>query len=296
MPVWNMSFEGRADHHGNIKTNPLLTEQAAKVIADTFKNRWRTIMSVDDLIADVIAKCEDLDIIDNTYFFFTSDHGFQLGQFNMLMDKRQVYDWNTRIPLVVRGPNIAAGSTLHAPATQVDLAPTFLDIAGILKPSDMDGHSLLPLLAVDDKVNVPWRDSVFIEYYFNGANIKCVENCSHVHGNYPKEDAECGDLPNNADCYICQDDCYPTEDPDNNFIALRHVDPSTEFGNTLYAEFASGDHIDLNFKNLSFNEYYNIETDKWQTTNLYKTAQPKTIQALHNKLHAWYNCAGDACP
>ena len=76
---WNASFESRADHHGNIATEPLITEEAAKVITGVFKNRWRTLMSVDDLIADLIAECESLGISDNTYIFYSSDHGFQVG-------------------------------------------------------------------------------------------------------------------------------------------------------------------------------------------------------------------------
>jgi hypothetical protein len=44
---------------------------------------------------------------------------FQLGQFNIIMDKRHVYDWDTRIHLLSRGPGIAAGSTFAVPATQV---------------------------------------------------------------------------------------------------------------------------------------------------------------------------------
>ena len=67
----------------------MLTEEAADVITGVFKNRWRTLMSVDDVIAAVIEECEDLGVADNTYFLFSSDHGFQLGEFNMLMDKRQ---------------------------------------------------------------------------------------------------------------------------------------------------------------------------------------------------------------
>ena len=68
------------DHPGNIATNPMLSDDAATLITDIFKNRWRTLMSVDDVIGAVVAECEALGVGDNTYFFFTSDHGFQLGQ------------------------------------------------------------------------------------------------------------------------------------------------------------------------------------------------------------------------
>ena len=130
----------------------MLTEEAGVVITDVFKNRWRTLMSVDDVIADVFSTCVRLGVVDNTYFFYSSDHGFQLGEFNIAMDKRHVYDWDTRIHLLAVGPGISKGSTFSLPATQVDLAPTFLGIAGLAKPATMDGKSLLPLLTIDTKV------------------------------------------------------------------------------------------------------------------------------------------------
>jgi N-acetylglucosamine-6-sulfatase len=49
-------------------------------------------MSVDDLIEEVVSFVESREALaNNTYFLFSSDHGFQLGEFNILIDKRQVY-------------------------------------------------------------------------------------------------------------------------------------------------------------------------------------------------------------
>ena len=119
-----------------------------------------------------------------------SDHGFQLGEFNIPMDKRHVFDWDTRVHLLARGPGIKHGSKWAQPATQVDLAPTFLGIAGLAAPSQMDGKSLLPLLVDTEDTSLVaevsastlghlkalggsskaytkgWRDLVFIEYYW----------------------------------------------------------------------------------------------------------------------------------
>lgn len=162
-------------------------------------------MSVDDVIAAVIGVCEELKIADSTYFFYSSDHGFQLGQFNIPMDKRHVYEWDTKIHLLGRGPGIAPGSYLTQPATQVDMAPTWLGLAGLAKPAQMDGKSLVPLfihkahmedtspgavaassdigppilpstrlhlkqLGDADKYAAAWRTSVFIEYQKKPSN------------------------------------------------------------------------------------------------------------------------------
>ena len=314
-PAWNSSAESRKNHHGNIATNPMLTEEASDVITGVFQNRWRTLMSVDDIISDVIDLCEELGVADNTYFFYSSDHGFQLGEFNMLMDKRHVYEWNTKIHLLARGPGISPGSTWSQPATQVDMAPTFLALAGVEVSADrFDGKSLVPLL----KPNEPnaqmyaeaWRDHVFLEYYYVEPNNKCVENCSVVPPNqqYPHRDADCGDLTpeNNAVCWggnLCNKACYPTESPANNFIALRFMAGSAH-GDLLYSEFQNGNQInvDINFENVEFVEMYNNTVDKWQMNNLVPEGNPSFFNdpntpggKLHAALHQWYNCKGSTC-
>ena len=116
----------RANHIASVADIDMITDEAAKVITDVFKNRWRTLMSVDDVIGAVHGLCTDLNIIDNTYFFYSSDHGFQLGEFNIPMDKRHAYDWDTHIHLLAAGPGIKAGSTWDQPATQVQFSPLFL--------------------------------------------------------------------------------------------------------------------------------------------------------------------------
>lgn len=108
---WNCSAAARSGHAGVVPSQPMISAAAAAVTRGIFRNRWRTLMSVDDLIADVVHLVEEeLGLAEHTYFLYTSDHGFQLGQFNILMDKRHVYDWNTRIHLLVRGPGIKPGT------------------------------------------------------------------------------------------------------------------------------------------------------------------------------------------
>ena len=141
-PNWNCSAESRRGHHGNIATEPMISEQASRVITGVFRNRWRTLMSVDDVIAQVFRAVEELGLLNSTYFFFSSDHGFQLGQFNIPMDKRHVYDWDTKVHLLARGPGIRPGSSLDVPGTQVDIAPTLLGLAGIDARGALDGRSI----------------------------------------------------------------------------------------------------------------------------------------------------------
>ena len=278
---WNSSFESRADHHHAISSVPMITTAAATDITRIFMDRWRTLMSVDDLIHDTISLCTELGVMSNTYFFYSSDHGFQLGQFNLPMDKRHMYEFDIRIHLLVRGPGIKANSEFNTLGSQVDLAATWLGMAGIAKPSTMDGKSIVPFIIDGNDPDVPestknhikslpsdyaanWRDSMFIEYYYNDFNTKCIPNC------------------------------YNIEDPSNNYIGIRHLDG--EFGNTMYGEFQTTATGETVFDNVDFVEYYNVSNDPWQMDNLYNFTKQGTLDGLHQKLRMWYHCAGDSCP
>jgi len=320
-PAWNASFAQRRDHGSNVPTQPVLTAQAAAVVSGIWRNRWRTLMSVDDVVEAVHAACDPA----STYFFYTSDHGFQLGHLNMLMDKRHAYDWDVRIPLVVKGPGIAAGALVDAVATNVDLAPTFLDLAGIfatssggeqrssrqqLETTPIDGKSLAPLLFVTEeedsspaRLRRTWRTSVPIEYFFNDNNTKCVANCTSVEDDeYPAADASCADLSTtpNRDCWGagCNEECYPTESLENNFIALRRIDGRDD--NLLYVAYETGNQTaeNLTFAAPTFVELFDVaRDDPWMLQNL--ATQPASAPrraALHAELMAWFHCAGAACP
>ena len=65
------------------------------------------------------------------------------------MEKMWPYETDVRIPFYVAGPGIAAGQTPDVMGVNIDIAPTLLDLAGIKKPNQMDGRSLLPLVMGD---------------------------------------------------------------------------------------------------------------------------------------------------
>lgn len=136
------------------------------------------------------------------------------------------------------GPGIKPGMTWSQPATQVDMAPTFLGLAGLSAPPYYDGKSLVPLLVATDDVaaddvagrallpastrahlealgdanayRAEWRDAVFIEYYFVNDNAKCVGNCSSMASLYPSADANCGKLQAGANAECWANGCGPT--------------------------------------------------------------------------------------
>ena len=118
-------------------------------------SRWETLLSVDDYVGQVVAMLKAAGQLDNTYFLYTSDHGFQLGQHRLPGDKRHLYEHDIRIPMVMRGPGIKAGSKLDKAVLNIDVAPTLVDIMTGSVPDDMDGRSFKSLLLENEGAREP---------------------------------------------------------------------------------------------------------------------------------------------
>ncbi|CAH0388490.1 unnamed protein product [Bemisia tabaci] len=130
--------------------------------------RLQTLQSVDAAVERVYQEVKDLGELDNTYFIYTSDHGYHLGQFGLIKGKSFPFEFDVRVPFLVRGPGVDAGTTIDEIVLNIDLAPTFLDMAGIEPPPHMDGRSILRLLGnkrrkVNRKVIMKWPDTFLIE-------------------------------------------------------------------------------------------------------------------------------------
>jgi arylsulfatase A-like enzyme len=106
---------------------------------------------------------------ENTVVIYASDQGWYLGEHGWY-DKRWMYEESLKTPLLVRWPGkITPGLVNGDIVSNLDFAETFLDLAGIQVPEDMQGRSLGPLL----KGNTPedWRNSFYYHYYeFPGAH------------------------------------------------------------------------------------------------------------------------------
>lgn len=80
----------------------------------------------------------------------------------MGFDKRQLYEFDIRVPLIARGPGIPKKTEVDGVAVSIDLVPTFLDMMGIEKPEQMDGKSWLPL--AQGNSDKSWRHDFLVEY------------------------------------------------------------------------------------------------------------------------------------
>jgi arylsulfatase A-like enzyme len=127
------------------------------------KDYLNTIESVDDSVGELLEYLAKSGLADNTVVIYASDNGFYLGEHGWF-DKRFMYEQSLRTPLLVRWPNVAkAGSVDERIVSNVDFAQTFLEMAGVEAPADMQGRSLVSLLKGEDPDD--WRKSFYYHYY-----------------------------------------------------------------------------------------------------------------------------------
>ena len=148
----------------NLKGDDLVRWKYQRYIKDYL----RCIASIDANLGRVLDYLDEAGLADNTVVIYSSDQGFYLGEHGWF-DKRWMYEESFRTPLVARWPGvIKAGSVNKEMVSNIDFAPTFLDIAGVEPPAGMQGASLVPFLRGQDVSD--WRQSFYYHYYEKGAH------------------------------------------------------------------------------------------------------------------------------
>lgn len=135
----------------------------ARSLEEIVKDYYAGVVDTDDNVGKVFQALTDLGQLDDTVMLFTSDHGFFLGEWRMY-DKRLMHEPSIRTPMLIRYPRmIRAGSTGKEMILNTDLAPTFLELAGVTIPQWLQGQSLVPLLKGEEPKS--WRKDWLYEYY-----------------------------------------------------------------------------------------------------------------------------------
>jgi arylsulfatase A-like enzyme len=123
----------------------------------------RCVAAVDDNVGRVLDWLDESGLAENTVVIYASDQGFFLGDHGWF-DKRFMYEESYRMPLLVKWPGVTAPGSVNTDlVSNIDFAETFLDIAGLPVPDDMQGRSLVPLLKGETPAD--WRKSHYYHYY-----------------------------------------------------------------------------------------------------------------------------------
>jgi len=106
------------------------------------------IAYVDGKIGEFIAEIDKLGLKDDTTIILTADHGEGLGEHEIYYDHHGLYEWDIRVPLIVRSPSKMPSRTkIDAIVSHMDIAPTILDLVGIKVSEEITGNSLLRLFS-----------------------------------------------------------------------------------------------------------------------------------------------------
>jgi N-acetylglucosamine-6-sulfatase len=130
---------------------------------DAYRGYTQCLKSIDDSVGEVTAQLEEAGLANDTLVVYMGDNGYMWGEHG-LVDKRAMYEESIRVPLMMRCPDLGAtgGKVAEAMALNLDIAPTFLEAAGVEAPGGMHGRSLVPL--VRGATPADWRKDFVYEY------------------------------------------------------------------------------------------------------------------------------------
>ena len=160
------------DAHFSPRNQQFLKEFASGKLTPKDVVRWKyrrymrnylsTVKAVDESVGQMLDYLQDNGLEKNTVVIYSSDQGFFLGEHGWY-DKRWMFEESFRMPFLIRWPNrVQPGSRPIQLIQNIDYAPTFLDIAGLETPKQVQGNSLLPLFGNEPK---NWRNSLYYAYY-----------------------------------------------------------------------------------------------------------------------------------
>ncbi|MGL4400591.1 MAG: sulfatase-like hydrolase/transferase, partial [Luteolibacter sp.] len=101
--------------------------------------------NIDIQIGRVLARLQEMGELENTYIFYTADHGIAIGRHG-LQGKQNLYEHTWRVPMIVKGPGIKPGSRLPGNIYLGDLLATFCDLTGVAAPETNEGTSFKSVL------------------------------------------------------------------------------------------------------------------------------------------------------
>lgn len=142
---------------------PPLSRANIAYINRGFRARAQAVQAIDDLIGRVQATLRARGLARNTYIVFNSDNSYHMGEHRLAPGKLTAFDSDIRVPLIVTGPGVPVGGSVHGLTGNIDLRSTFSGLGGAPVPANVDGHSLVGFL--HGRPVTGWRRAVLIEHH-----------------------------------------------------------------------------------------------------------------------------------
>jgi N-acetylglucosamine-6-sulfatase len=118
------------------------------------------VQSVDRMVTRILRQ-----VPPDTYVVLTSDNGFHIGQHGLGVGKGAAYDSDIRVPLLIVGSGVRPGERAEV-VSNIDIAPSFEDLAGVTSPAYRSGESLVPTF---DDPTLRGNSYAFVEHTWSGA-------------------------------------------------------------------------------------------------------------------------------
>lgn len=253
-----------------IREAPYLSFQEIRTYRVYYQKALESLRSVDEGVKLIHDTLGSLGRLRNTYIIFTSDNGFFFGEHRLTGGKFIAYEPATHLPLLMRGPGIAPGTATGELVSQVDIAPTILELAGAGADKSIDGRSLVPFMR-DPALRT--RRPLLFESFVETADVEA---------NGQPGGGEEAPTPGPA--------ARPSTAAKRGGATASIVAPPKDYvgirlGPYKYIEWPSGE-----------KELYNINKDPNELNNLIRVANLFPIRAfLRAQLTELVDCVGRAC-
>ena len=264
-----------------IRDLPLMGPKVQANTDDLARKRAQSLQAVDRDVAGLIEHLQQIGELDNTYIVFTSDNGFHLGQHRMKAGKQTAYETDVHLPLLVRGPNVAAGTHVTDLTGNIDIAPTIADIGGATMTDSPDGRSLLPFLDGHPPADSDWRQAYLLEHWTTSLDPQDRSGAAELEPDDP-------DQLGGGDGGVAS-----PSDPTTTSTSIRAGKAALSnipeyqglrVAGYAYVEYATGE-----------KELYDLTNDPEELSNLAATASPELLAAFHQRLDALRTCKADSC-
>jgi N-acetylglucosamine-6-sulfatase len=167
-------------------TNGAAWGDAFQPLKNQFLDYCRTLTSLDRQVGRVLAQIDRLGLGDGTLVVYAGSNGCFWGE-HRLVDKRWAYEESIRIPMIVRYPAVIydPGRRADQMVLNIDLAPTFLDAAGIPVPEAMEGRSLMPILRSEHAIGrSEFLYEYFLDFPYNVPPLAAIRTERHIYIEY----------------------------------------------------------------------------------------------------------------
>jgi arylsulfatase A-like enzyme len=161
LKVWNAYYEPRNKEFekANLSGKDLVRWRYQRYMHDYLG----CIKGVDDSVGRILDYLKQEGLDKNTLVIYAADQGFYLGEHGWF-DKRWIFEESLRTPFLARWPGVIKPNSVNKDIVSIlDFTSTFLDVAGVKIPNDLQGRSLMPLFA--GKTPSDWRKSFYYHYY-----------------------------------------------------------------------------------------------------------------------------------